>query len=297
MPDAGFVLVFDVGGSHIAAGVFDTGKLILSSFKTSLVSNRASAEEILGTFEELRRGVDGSGSCPGIGVAMPAPFDYERGISYMEHKYQQLYGIDVRSGLARRLGCEAGRVHFLNDATAFLIGELTQGAAVGAKRAVGITLGTGVGSAFAVGGEIVTKGPGVPPNGEIWNFPYQGKTVEDVVSTRAIQRLYEEREGKREDVREIARLAATYASARETFQCFGSELGKALRATCTDFNPDRIVLGGGIARAAALFLPAAEAELSDLPLRLYISELDHRAPLIGAGVSWIRTHMPEAMKP
>lgn len=282
--DATLLLVFDVGGSHIAAGLFDARTKTLSSFHTAPVTNSGSAEEIFAVFEALAQGVPRAFS--GIAVAMPAPFDYERGISHMEHKYRKLYGVNMRRELARRLHCDPASVHFLNDATAFLMGELVAGAVLGCERAVGVTLGTGVGCAFAVDGKIVTSGPGVPPNGEIWNFPYGNGTVEDVVSTRAIQRLYQQRQGKREDVREIARLAAVYAPARGVFEQFGHELGKALRATCADFNPERIVLGGGIARSARLFLPAAAAELTGLPFTVHVSELDHRAPLIGAGVSW-----------
>lgn len=294
-PDATALLVFDVGGSHIAAGAFDVRTQTLSSFQTAPVVNSGSAEEIFAVFESLAHGVPAGFS--GIAVAMPAPFNYERGISYMEHKYRKLHGVNVRRELARRLHCDPARVHFLNDASAFLIGEVAAGAAVGCERAVGVTLGTGVGCAFAVNGKIVTSGPGVPPNGEIWNFPYGSGTVEDVVSTRAIQRLYQQRQGKREDVREIARLAAVYAPARGVFEQFGHELGKALRATCADFNPERIVLGGGISRSARLFLPAAAAELTGLPFTVCVSELDHRAPLIGAGVSWAQLDLQSQAAP
>jgi glucokinase len=287
------ILVFDVGGSHIAGGVFNPAGMALSTPKTFLVPNSGSAAEIFGTFEALSKllGVNPP-SLIGVGVALPNPFDYERGVSYMKHKYQQLYGLDVRLGLSKTLACDPAQIHFLNDAAAFLIGELYQGAAGGVSRAVGITLGTGIGSAFGVEGQIVVDGPGVPPNGEIWNFPYGGGTVEDAVSTRAIQRLYQEQTGQRKDVREIARLSPEQPAARETFASFGRELGKALRLTCAPFAPERIVLGGGISRAVSLFLPAAEAELVDLSISLRVSELDDCAPLIGAGVDWMQKHMP-----
>ena len=47
-------------------------------------------------------------------------------------------------------------------------------------RSVGLTLGTGVGSAFAVDGKIVGKGRGVPPGGEIWDLPYRESIVEEI---------------------------------------------------------------------------------------------------------------------
>jgi len=45
-------------------------------------------------------------------------------------------------------------------------------------------------------------------------------------------------------------------------------------------------LGGGISRAAGLFLASAENELADLEIHLRVSDLLERAPLIGAGVNW-----------
>jgi predicted NBD/HSP70 family sugar kinase len=75
--------------------------------------------------------------------------------------------------------------------------------------------------------------------------------------------------------------------AQQTFERFGTELGKVLRQTCLAFAPDRIVLGGGIARAAAHFLAHAREALADTPTELLVSELFERAPLIGAGVSWV----------
>jgi glucokinase len=281
------ILAFDVGGSHIASSVFSAGGMSLGALSRIPAPANGSAEEFFKAFELLAAKLLPASLSPcGVSVAMPNPFDYDRGVSYMEHKYQQLYGIDLRSGLSERLGCDPARIHFLNDAVAFLMGELTQGAATGVSRAIGITLGTGVGSAFSVNGKIVVDGRGVPPGGETWNLPYGGGIVENVISTRAIQRMYAQLTGSRAEVHEIASLAGDHPQARETFECFGKDLGKVLRHICLEFAPERIVFGGGISRAAGLFLQAAERELADFSVQLRVSDLFERAPLIGAGVSW-----------
>jgi glucokinase len=159
------------------------------------------------------------------------------------------------------------------------------------NRAVGIALGTGVGSAFAVDGEIVVTGRGVPPDGEIWDLPYRDNTVENFISTRSVQRRYEQLTGVSAEVRDIAALGIEDPNVRQTFEAFGKELGEVLRHTCAEFAPQRIVLGGGISRAAALFLTSAERELADLDIHLRVSDLLERAPLIGAGVSWKFHHL------
>ena len=176
---------------------------------------------------------------------------------------------------------------FLNDAAAYLLGEVGAGAARGVKRVVCFTLGTGVGSGFAVDGHVVTEGKGVPPGGEIWNVPYDGGIVEDKISTRALQGAYKERKGQEREVASIAHYAiGGDAASVAVFQEFGKNLGIALKMLLADFAPDVVVLGGGISRSALLFLPAAEAELQGAKFELRIAELLDNAPLAGAGVAW-----------
>jgi glucokinase len=294
------ILVFDVGGSHISCCEFSLSDAGAGAVCEAPIPEPCGLEEFLATIESLGRRALASGSLPGgASFAMPGPFDYTLGISSMKHKFQGLYGVPLATRLGACLGCPAERVSFLNDAAAFLIGEVSKGAAAGSRRAIGITLGTGVGSAFAVDGQVVVTGEGVPKGGEIWDFPYRGGIVEDLISTAALQRSYERRTGRRAEVRAIATLAEAEREARETFEDFGRDLGQALRDTCAAFHPDCIVLGGGIARSARLFLPAAEKVLEGLSIRICVSSLGSYAPLIGAGVHWRnarsgRVHAPGA---
>ncbi|MGC1256358.1 MAG: ROK family protein [Candidatus Acidiferrales bacterium] len=282
------ILVFDVGGSHIAASIFDPQSGTVGAIREQHLLPDAEPETFFKTFESLVAAILPAPAMPlGISIAIPSPFDYEHGISQMRHKFQSLYGMDLRRELSRRIACPPNDIRFLNDAAASLIGELHQVGASGAKRAIGITLGTGVGSAFAVDGNVVVEGPGVPAGGEIWNQPYRDGIVEDHVSTLAIQRTFEELTGKRLQVCEIASSASHRQEAQQAFEKFGGELGSVLRRVSAAFVPDRIVLGGGIARAADYFVAAARAELGDFRDRLFVSELFERAPLIGAGISWL----------
>jgi glucokinase len=285
------ILVFDVGGSHIAASRFEQSTMQAAGLQRISVNERGSEADFLTAFERLADTIlPPPAYRAGVAIAIPNPFDYEAGISLMRHKYRQLYGKNLRQSLAERLRCEPMQVHFLNDAAAFLLGEINQGAAAGVDRAIGITLGTGVGSAFAVGGTIVTSGMGVPPKGEIWDLPYRSSSVEDIISTRSIQRLYEQRTAIHAEVRDIAALGPGDGAVRDTFETFGRELGGVLRELCIGFAPQRVVLGGGISHAAHLFLAAAEKELADPSVHLLTSTLCELAPLVGAGVSWKLRH-------
>ena len=238
------------------------------------------------------RAAQGQADIPGVSIAMPGPFDYERGVSWMQHKLPYLYGFDLRQALAARLGMADSQVRFLNDAAAYLLGEIAAGSAHGVCRVVGITLGTGIGSAFAVDGHVVREGTGVPPGGEIWNVPYQGGIVEDQISTRAIRQSYQLRTGEDREVAAIAASAAQDPIAAEVFSDFGRTLGIALRTVLAAFGPQVIVLGGGISRSAQLFLPAAQAELESPRVELRVSLLGEIAPLVGAGAAWFQTEAP-----
>ena len=293
------VLVYDVGGSHIATALCFADGFRLDSIARSALPEQQTTEAFVDVLHTLAlKAAPSLGRVEGAELAMPGPFDYENGVSFMRHKLPYLYGIPLTSVLSDRFGWKPGRVRFLNDAAAYLLGEAGAGAARGVARAVGITLGTGVGSAFAVDGRIVTEGPGVPPGGEIWNIPYRGGIVEDLISSRALQRSYKERTGQQREVASIAHYAnGGEATACEVFEEFGSNLGRAFLLLLNEFNPNVVVLGGGIARSANLFMADAVRALDGLNVEIRVSKLGENAPLVGAGVAWFAQKTNSAATP
>ena len=281
------VLVYDVGGSHVAAAVCTAGSYQLGPIVSAPYPAEQTSEAFVAFLHSL--GVKASAGFEGVSgaeLAFPGPFDFAAGISRMKHKLPFLYGVELRQALAAPFGWQPAQVRFLHDSAAFLLGEIGAGAAHDFTRAVGITLGTGIGAAFAVDSRVVTVGPGVPPDGEIWNLSYEDGIVEDYLSSRAIQGNYEERTGTLREVVEIAGAAADDAAAAAVFAEFGRHLGIALRTVVAIFAPQVVVLGGAISRSAHLFLPAAESNLEGLNLRLVPSTLKDNAPLVGAAVEW-----------
>jgi glucokinase len=282
-----FVLAYDVGGSHVSAALCREGDFELGPIVSAPHPAEETSDAFVDTIFSLgAQATESLGRVAGAALAIPGPFDYSAGIGRARHKLAYLYGVNLRQALALRFGWDPAEVRFLNDAAAFLLGEIGAGAARGAVRAVGITLGTGIGASFAVDGRIVREGPGIPPGGEIWNFPSNGGIVEDSLASKTIQAAYQRRTENSLTVAEIAAAAPTDKDAARVFAEYGTHLGQALRLTLKPFQPDVIVLGGNIARSAPLFLPAAERELDGLDLRIEVSTLFDRAPLVGAGVAW-----------
>jgi len=283
------VLAFDVGGSHVAAAVCHEDGFRLGPVASAPHPAEQSADAFIRMLHELgvKAGVCLDGRMGAI-LAVPGPFDLNAGMSLMRHKLPYLYGLDLRQALAEQFGMRPEQVRFLNDADAYLLGEIGAGAARGFGRAIGLTLGTGIGSAFAVDGSLVTEGPGVPQGGEIWNLPYRGAIVEDFVSSRAIVCNYERLTRTKREVVDLASAVEGDPAAKEAFDEFGHHLGEVIRRLLAEFHADVIVLGGGIARSANLFLPAVRAEMGESPTELRVSELKDRAALVGCGVAALR---------
>ncbi|GAA3107592.1 ROK family protein [Streptomyces rectiviolaceus] len=289
--------VLEIGGTHVTAALVDPLRTRVSRRIRRSLDARGDAEHILGTIvrcaDELRAPAGQVWA-----AAVPGPFDHDKGIARFKGvgKFDDLYGIDVRSVLLDGVWPRPADVVFLNDAHAFLLGEWSAGAAAGRRRCVGITLGTGVGSAFLVDGVVCREGPGVPPEGRVDLLRWSGAPLEDSVSRRAILARYGARHGAHHgarngvrhgepdvDVRDIA------VRAREGEPWAGQVLDEALAALGTvlapcvrDFGASAVVVGGAMARSWDLVGPALRRGLGDTPVRPRPGTLGAHAALIGA---------------
>ncbi|MGW1878957.1 ROK family protein [Streptomyces sp. NPDC001975] len=292
-PGGGSVVsVLEVGGTHVTAARVDVGTRRLRSGRSfrEPLDGDGSAEEILSALVRCAARLSGRTAGPWA-VALPGPFDYERGIGRYEGvgKFDSLRGFDLRDALTASLP-GATTVSFWNDADAFVLGEWWAGAARGHRSVAGITLGTGVGSCFLRDGRILRHGPGVPPDGRLHTLRYAGEPIEETVSRRALRRAYARATGASPpDVREIARRAregdgAAATVFTETFGALGRVLGPLLAA----FEPTVLVVGGAIARAWDLVAEPLRAGLvetdPDRNRRIAVTPADRpaQAPLLGA---------------
>ncbi len=261
--DAGpaVVPVMDIGGTHVTAALVDlgAGAVVRGTVRRGDLRPSAPAEELLGRLLGCGRALDApAGAC--WGVAVPGPFDYEKGVALFAGvgKFESLYGTDV--GLALRAGLPgpAGSVKFLNDTDAFLLGEWLFGAAAGHDPCVAITLGTGVGSAFLSGGVVRQAGPGVPAEGRVDLLQIDGQPLEDVVSTRAIERSYRRLGGVTpQGAAQVASLArgGDRVAAGVLLSAFEA-LGRALSPWLEEFGARALVVGGSMTGSWDLIGPA-----------------------------------------
>ena len=281
----------EIGGSHVAAAMVDlaAGVLVPGSTRRDDLDPSGTADEILGQVLACSAGLP---AAPGErwGVALPSPFDYARGVALYAGvgKFEALYGTDVGKVLMAGLPGPPGSMAFLNDAEAFAWGEWLFGAAAGYDRCVFLTLGTGIGSAFLAGGAIQRSGPGVPPEGMVHLLRIEGRPLEEVVSTRAIDADYARRTGLAlKGAAEVARRArAGDAAAATVLDSAFRHLGAALRPYLAVFAPQVLILGGAMTGSWDLIGPSLEAGLygAGAPGDLTISLAAHPAgaALLGA---------------
>ena len=275
----------DIGGSHITAAYIDSSNyhVISDSLKRERVASESTAAVIFDSWvEALSPLVAGLhiGEIK-IGVAMPGPFDYKKGIALFENvkKYDSLYGLDVGRILSERLNISRQSIIFINDAEAFLRGEMAAGAAADKDRAIGITLGTGLGSASNCSGAVVDVNRAA--------LPFLEQNAEEYISTRWFLARYKELTGK--EVKNVEDLLdnSTLALKNQIFDEFAINLASFLNDFIADENPEVLVIGGNIARTWDHFMPQVQQKIVNKNVIIRQTEMWEDAALVGAACIWI----------
>jgi glucokinase len=246
------IAALDVGGTHVSAARVDPVTGATGAFARTPFAPDADRETLIRALSGAAAAV--APGADALGVAVPGPFDYERGVCTIAgvSKLEALHGADLRAILASAAGLPPAAVVFVNDAEAFLLGEARLGNARGHARCMGITLGTGLGSAFAADGEIVRDGPLVPPGGEVYPLRFRGAPVEERLSARGLLA----RAPGFADVRALADAARQGdGAAGDACAAFRAELAEFLEPHLRRFGATCLVVGGSISRAWDLVAP------------------------------------------
>jgi glucokinase len=277
----------DIGGTHVSAARIDVASAAVDprSRTSEWLPTRGGRAELIAAVSRVTRSI-ADPSIASLGVAVPGPFDYSSGVSEMTHKLEGLRGVDLRSELHAASDLrDPAAIRFLNDGEAFLLGEWWAGAARGHTRAIGVTLGTGLGSAFSEGGEIVRSGSEIPPHGALYRLHFRGAPVEETISRAALLGAYGALPEEDIDVEQIAdRAVAGQPDARRVFVDLGIALGEFLTPWLRAFRPSCLVVGGSIARSWALFggVLRSQLEQSSRVETVTAAEQLEDAPLLGA---------------
>jgi glucokinase len=285
-----FAVGVDIGGTHITAAVVDLDNrtLVPGTELRAHVNAQGTTTEILKIwFEIIEKTTQKiSGSLKGVGFAMPGPFDYQEGISLIKnmHKYDALYGLNIKELLAQCLSIPVSLIQMRNDAEAFMAGEVMGGAARGANHAVGITLGTGLGSAKSHFGitEDVNRG----------SSPFKDGIAEDYISTRWFVKRYWELTGQSiPGVKELLDRGVDDPIVQQILNEFCTNLAPFLQTFIREERAELVVVGGSIAQAYRLFYPQLRQLLPKEQETVLVKKaiLGETAALIGAVSCWMKS--------
>jgi glucokinase len=280
--DTRIVLTLDAGGTKFVFAAVQGGREIVEPL--SLPAHGDDLDACLG---QVVRGFETQHERTGrravaLSFAFPGPADYAAGIiGDLGNLPGFRGGVALGPMLAERFGLP---VFVNNDGDLFALGESLGGllpwvnerlAAAGSARRfsnlLGVTLGTGFGAGIVAGGRLVLGDNSAAA--EIWLV--RGKLdrdgpAEEGVSIRALRRAYAAATAATPDAvpdpKALAAMArgeqpGDAAAAREAFRRLGECAGDAL-ANAVTLVDGLVAIGGGLAGAAPLFLPALIAELN-----------------------------------
>jgi glucokinase len=303
------VIGLDIGGSKLAAAVIDpAGQVTARRQADSPAADGpeamvAAAAELVNRVRGDVRRMDGPRPAA-LGVATAGVVDPEEGfIRSAVATIKDWAGVPLRRMLEELTGLPTA---VENDVNAMALAETCRGAARSARSALVVAVGTGIGGALVVDGQLRRGRTGSA--GEIGHIPVDIAAgthsrvcncgcpghLEAVAAGPAIAARYAALSGRRgepalEDVGRACRNGDTVAA--DVVEVAGTTLGRALGGLCNVLDPEVVVLAGGVLGLGPPFLEPLTAALhaEALPgpsgVTVRVSKFGENAGLVGAGVA------------
>jgi glucokinase len=275
---AGCVIGVDLGGTKLLAGAVDADLDVHHrAFRRARGADQAAVlDNVVAAIDEVRNAVDGD--VLGVGLGIPSLIDQDRGIA-VHTAHLPLSGVPVRDIVAERVGLP---VFLDNDANCAMLAEHRAGAARGARYALLLTLGTGIGGGIIADGRLLRGAvgaagelghmtidedgppcPGSCPNHGCLEalasgtaLGQQGLRVARSVPDSALGRALAA--GQPITGALVTDLAhAGDRAARDVVALIGARLGIGIASLVNIFNPEVVVIGGGVIAAGDLLLEPA----------------------------------------
>ena len=276
----GHFIGVDVGGTKVSLATMNAGGLSQAQiFPTEHAGPRALVDQLAAVIEAAR---EPDTAAVGIGIPSAVEFATGRALSGVN---LPLEGVPLRATLTERLGLP---VFVDNDANVAALAEACDPAGkLVVSHLVMFTVGTGVGGGLVLGGRPfrgatgaagelghtiigLDLSDGAPPARE--KFPQPG-SLEHLAAGRALDRLAAESARERpgtalarlaSDGREVAGTDVVAAAHDGDEECIrllrllGQRLGIGIASAINVFDPEQVVVGGGVSTAGDLLMGPAE---------------------------------------
>jgi len=303
------VLAADLGGTKVAAALVNRKGKVLArkSVSVDASSTLAPVKQIVELARKLAGGKVVRGRIAAMGVAVPG----------LVRRDGTVWAPNLpgwkRMALARRLHQALGvPVVVESDRNAAVLGEAWRGAARGKNDAIVLMLGTGIGAGILSGGRLVRgahelsgcvgwmvvtdqHGPETQGVGQLESLA-AGPAIASAAKRKLAQGiggLLEEIPAEAINAYEVAAAARRGDVASiEVYLEAGRLLGYGVANLVSLFDPEMVVIGGGLAKASDLFLDALRKAMkeraqpiSGKQVRVVVSRLVDKANLLGA--AWL----------
>ncbi|HEX8084825.1 MAG TPA: ROK family protein [Solirubrobacteraceae bacterium] len=299
------IIGVDVGGTKIASAALEGGSLgdvALTPTET------ADSERFL---EQLAETVSAHGPADAVGIAVPSVVDFASGCARFSVNVP-LQGVPLRAVLSAKLG--GVPVFVDNDATCAALAEaLDDDGNPIASVVIMITVGTGVGGGIVLDGRIFRGATGAAAElGHMivaadlkdgapaaHKFPHPA-AIESWAAGRELDELGEQRGiGKGPEV--VKRANDGDEDAIDAIRIIGERLGVGIANVTNVFDPDLVVIGGGVSTAGDLLTKPAEEAAKRLTLtgvgtKTRIQLARHGVHAGVRGASLLAAHELEAME-
>ncbi len=249
------VIGVDLGGTAIKLGRFSADGTLLAERQVA-TPQPAMPGAICIALVEAIEALDPERRASLVGVGLPGPMDVKARVARICINLPGWEEVPLADWLETRL---QRKVTLANDGNCALVGEAWKGAAQGCRDVVLLTLGTGVGGGVMLSGHLFTGHNGAAaepglisfdPKGPACNSGNRG-SLEQFASISALRRLWDG------DPAELATLASSGDSAAQAvWSQYGRTIGVGISSLVYLFTPELVLVGGGIAGAAAHFLPS-----------------------------------------
>lgn len=306
----------DVGGTNVKIALVDEKGKIIYSNSVPTYANMGyeyTVNNIKQAIRDLMKETKSdSKTIQGIGFDFPGQVDYKKGIVKLAPNIPGWVNVPIAKMIEDEFQIPT-RID--NDVRCAALGELNFGAGKGCENFVCITVGTGVGSGLVVNGKLVRGAANAA--GEIGHIKLQmndgpicgcGDTgcLEAFASGPSIVAMAQDylKSGKSTKFRELAGaegditpyLVAKAAEAgdpvaKRIFEIIGTYLGMGLTSVINLLNPEKVIIGGGVAEAGDLLLAPIRKTVQERAMvvaresvEIVPAQLGNTAGVIGASM-------------
>jgi glucokinase len=290
------VIGVDLGGTKVLAGAVDADLRVVASARRGV--RGAGRDGVLEAVASAIREVAGAAD-PGAPVAIGIPGFLDPATGTVRRcVHLPIEGLEVADALGALVGAP---VLVDNDANCAGLAEARAGAGMGAASVLLLTVGTGIGGAFVVDGELVRGASGaagefghmtVDLNGPVCTCGSRG-CLETLASgpalvAAALGHGWSDEEpvsGALVTARALAGDAVALAAAADV----GRALGAGIASLVNALDPDIVVVGGGVLGLGDLLLEPARTEARSRALagdrvRIEPARFGEEAGMLGAAM-------------